>query len=162
MGSGILSINLERCTGCRNCELACSVAHYNTFNPSRSRIHILKKEAENQIIPVVCLQCEEPLCVEACPTVAIRKNEKGILFVNKDDCIGCQNCITACIYGGIALDPITRKAIKCDLCGGDPKCVSACEYGAIQYTPLEPEGLRNRKKGFEVLARKYQVIKEEA
>ena len=162
MASGILSIDLKRCTGCRNCELACSVAHYNTFNPSRSRIRILKKELENQIIPVVCLQCEEPLCVEACPTGAIGRNEDGILFVEKDECIGCQNCVTACIYGGISLDPATRKAIKCDLCQGDPKCVSACEYGAIQHIPSEPKGLKERKKGFEVLASNYEIIREEA
>ena len=162
MARGILTINLERCTGCRNCEFACSIANTNTFNPSRSRIHILKKELENQIIPVVCLQCEDSLCIEACPTGAIRENEKGILFVEKDECIGCQNCITACIYGGIALDPVTRKAIKCDLCGGEPKCVSACEYGAIQYTKSELDGLKERKKGFETLAQNYEIIEEEA
>ena len=82
MENSILSINLNRCTGCRNCELSCSIAHYHTFNPSRSRIHILKKEHENLIIPVVCLQCEDPLCVDACPTGAIRKNEKGIIRKN--------------------------------------------------------------------------------
>ena len=162
MDSGILSINLKLCTGCRNCELACSIAHYNSFNPSRSRIHILKKELENQIIPVVCLQCDNPLCVESCPTGAIKKNEKDILFVEKDDCIGCQNCVTACIYGGIALDPATRKAIKCDLCGEDPKCVAACEYGAIQFMTSEPEGINDRKLGFEDLARNYEIIREEA
>jgi carbon-monoxide dehydrogenase iron sulfur subunit len=57
-----------------------------------------------------------------------------------------MNCVTACIYGGIAIDPQTKKAIKCDLCGGDPACVKACDYGAISVASLKPEGLLQRRK----------------
>jgi carbon-monoxide dehydrogenase iron sulfur subunit len=142
----ILTIDLELCTGCRSCELACSIAHSQSFNPKRSRIQILKEEVKNLIVPMVCLQCEHPLCQEACPNGAIVENEHGILFVEKDMCIGCMNCITACIYGGIGLDPVTRKAVKCDLCWGDPACAKACQYGAISLTTV-PQGFHQRKKG---------------
>lgn len=142
----ILSIDHEKCTGCRNCELACSIAHYKEFNPARSRIQVLKQEHTNLISPMVCLQCELPLCRDACPTGAIIENEHGTLYVQKDVCIGCQSCVTACVYGGIAIDPKTHKAIKCDLCWGDPACVKACEYGAISYMTRE-EGARSRLEG---------------
>ncbi len=95
---------------------------------------------------MVCLQCEKPLCQEACPNGAIMENEHGILFVEKDICIGCLNCVTACIYGGIGMDPVTRKAVKCDLCRGDPACVKACQYGAIKLLSVT-EGIHQRKKG---------------
>lgn len=142
----ILIVDHEKCTGCRNCELACSVAHYKTFNPARSRIQVIKEENKDVIAPMVCLQCEQPLCQDACPTGAIGKNEHGVLFVDHDVCIGCLNCVTACIYGGIAIDPVRRMAIKCDLCWGDPACAKRCEYGAISYVPFE-EGIRQRFEG---------------
>ena len=56
-----------------------------------------------------------------------------------------MNCVTACIYGGIAIDPQTKKAVKCDLCNGDPACVKACDYGAISVTSIKPEGFHQRK-----------------
>lgn len=143
----ILTIDIEKCTGCRNCELACSATHTNTFNPKRSRIQILKDEVRNLLVPMVCLQCENPLCQEACPNGAIIQNEKGILNVDHDICIGCMNCVTACVYGGIGIDPSTKKAVKCNLCDGDPACVKACEYGAISLSTLEPEGLHERRRG---------------
>ncbi|MBD3157790.1 MAG: 4Fe-4S dicluster domain-containing protein [Candidatus Lokiarchaeota archaeon] len=157
-----LAIDNSRCTGCRNCELACSVEHTQTFNPRRSRIQVLKKEKRDIIMPVVCLQCENPLCQEACPTGAIHRNEEEILTVNPNSCIGCGNCVNACIYGGIAIDPITLKAIKCDLCGGNPACVEACEYDAISVVTLDGDGLRERAQGVGDLAKKYGLVREEA
>jgi carbon-monoxide dehydrogenase iron sulfur subunit len=142
----ILAIDLELCTGCRSCELACSIAHSDSFNPKRSRIQILKDESRNLIVPMVCLQCENPFCQEACPNGAIVENEHGILFVEKDICIGCMNCVTACIFGGVGLDPVTRKAVKCDLCGGNPACAKACQYGAISLIS-EAEGFNQRRIG---------------
>ncbi len=145
----ILSIDHEKCTGCRNCELACSVAHHKEFNPARSRIQVIKREHNNLIAPMVCLQCESPLCKDACPTEAITENEHGVLYVKKDVCIGCMSCVTACVYGGIAMDPKTHKAIKCDLCWGEPACVTVCEYGAISYIPRE-QGLDSRFEGSKI------------
>lgn len=142
----ILSIDYDKCTGCRSCEMACSIAHEKTFNPARGRIQVVKQERENIIAPIVCLQCDSPLCQDACPNGAIVRNELGVLYVERETCVGCMNCTTACIYGGIAIDPITRKAIKCDLCLGDPKCVGACEYGAISYLAKE-EGIQERHVG---------------
>lgn len=157
-----IAIDTDLCTGCRNCELACSIRNTGTFNPRQSRIQVLKREAQNLILPVVCLQCEEPLCEEACPSHAIRLNDAGVLTVKEDVCIGCQNCVTACVYGGVEIDPITKKAIKCDLCGGDPACVDACEYGAISVVERTEEGLRTRLVGMKRAARQIGIEMEEA
>ncbi|MFX1415741.1 MAG: 4Fe-4S dicluster domain-containing protein [Promethearchaeota archaeon] len=111
---------------------------------------------------MVCLQCEVPLCEAACPTDAIVENERGILYVEKDECIGCMNCVTACIYGGIEIDPLTKKAAKCDLCLGDPACVKACDYGAITFVGATDEGLNQRKQGIEALDHIYSPESQEA
>ncbi len=157
----VLAIDYEKCTGCRNCELACSVVHTQTFNPARSRIQILKDELVNMVAPIVCLQCETPLCKNACPNGAIVENEHGILYVDSNICVGCLNCVTACIYGGISMDPKTKKAIKCDHCGGEPRCVPACEYGAIVYKDKK-EGLEIRKSGTKPLTDQLGIVKEVA
>ena len=105
---------------------------------------------------MVCLQCEEPLCEQACPNGAISYNEKGTLVVDHELCIGCENCVTACVYGGIEIDPHTLKAIKCDLCWGDPACVKACEYGAISLVEAKQDGIKARRKGVDLA---FQTIK---
>jgi carbon-monoxide dehydrogenase iron sulfur subunit len=138
-----LSVDLAKCTGCRNCELACSVRHTNTFNPSRSRIHILKDETQNIIVPKVCLQCDVPLCADDCPSDALVDDAKGTLIVIEEDCTECGSCVTACVYGGIELDNVTGIAIKCDLCGSKPACIPACEYGAIRVS-VDSDGSRVR------------------
>jgi len=99
---------------------------------------------------MVCLQCDEPLCEQACPTGAISYNEKGTLFVDSEVCIGCMNCVTACIYGGIEIDPESLKAVKCDLCWGDPACIKACEYGAISLVKAKRPGLKARREGIDI------------
>lgn len=107
------------------------------------------------ILPMVCLQCEVPLCEQACPNGAISYNEKGTLYVSSKDCIGCMNCVTACTFGGIEIDPITLKAIKCDLCLGDPACVKACDYGAISMIEAKHTGLDARRRGVDPV---YQTL----
>lgn len=157
----ILTIDLRLCTGCRSCELACSVSRTHSFNPKRSRIQILKQEVRNLIVPMVCLQCERPLCQEACPNGAIVENEHGVLYVESEKCIGCMNCVTACVYGGIAIDPLTRKAVKCDLCNGDPACAKACQYGAISVGTSEAKGYGERRRGVVPAYRTLGILVEE-
>jgi len=66
-----------------------------------------------------------------------------------------MNCVTACIYGGIEIDPRTLKAVKCDLCEGNPACMKACEYGAISLVEAKVEGLKTRRAGIDIA---YQTI----
>ncbi len=160
--NNILVIDVRLCTGCRNCELACSQRHTSTFNPRRSRIQVLRDESKNVILPIVCLHCEIPLCVGACPTSAIVKDDSGTLMVDAKKCVGCGDCVTACIYGGVVLDPATRKAIKCDLCQGNPACVKACSYGAITILLREPQGALIRCEGAKRALQSYHLTEEGA
>ncbi len=111
---------------------------------------------------MVCLQCESPLCKDACPTGAIVENDSGNLTVNSEICIGCYNCVTACVYGGITVDPRTMKVVKCDLCNGDPACVKACEYEAISVKPSGTEGASERFSGFKLISKHYGLEQEGA
>ena len=131
------------------------------FMPSAARIRVVRDEAAGLVVPVVCLQCDSPLCKNACPVGAIVTNSFGVLTVNNELCVGCGDCVTACVYGGIVLEPVTRKAAKCDLCGGTPACVKACEYDAIQLVEAHPESLQRRALGFASAIREYGLVREE-
>lgn len=146
----ILFIDSEKCSGCRMCESACSLYHDKVFNPTRARINIVKWETAGLYLPMVCQQCETPLCEVVCPMHAIKRDEEtGAMLVDHDLCVGCRLCIMFCPFGGINLDPKTGRVLKCDLCGGDPVCVKFCEKEALQYLNANTINLKKKRAAAE-------------
>ena len=135
--TNILVVDYHKCTGCRACEMACSVSHVRVNNPAKAAIHVVKWMGRGLNVPVVCHQCEDPACANICPVQAIsRDGETDALVVDPDLCVGCRLCIVACPFGAITFDQDQRRAIKCDLCGdGEPWCVRVCQPGALTYRP---------------------------
>ena len=130
------------CTGCLQCEMACSYEHEGEFNPARSRIRVFEFEHGRTSVPYTCTQCVEAWCMKACPTAAISVNtELGAKLVSPEACVGCKACVSACPFGTIEFNPVSGKVDKCDLCGGDPKCVSACPTDAITYVDAGASGV---------------------
>lgn len=82
--------------------------------------------------PGGCMQCEQPLCVEACPTRATWKDADGVVMIDRARCIGCGGCIAACPYDARFRHPTLHIADKCDYCastrstGVAPACVQLC------------------------------------
>ena len=66
-----LNIDPGKCTGCLQCEMACSYEHTGTFNPSRSYIKVFTFHDEGRFAPYTCTQCDEAWCQRACPVDAI-------------------------------------------------------------------------------------------
>ncbi len=136
-----LHIIAARCTGCLQCEMACSFEADGVFNPSRSRIKVFPLHDEGRFVPYTCTQCADAWCVKACPVDAIVINrETGAKEVHEDVCVGCKVCTIACPFGTINYSQATGKVIKCDLCGGDPECVKACPTEAILYVDADWTG----------------------
>ena len=142
-----LVIDYERCTGCRNCEMACSVYHVQACNPAKSAVRVVKREREGLNVPIVCQQCEKAACADICPVQAISRDaDTDAMVVDEDLCVGCQMCVVACPFGAITLDKDRRQAIKCDLCGGaEPWCVRFCEPGALTYLPPSSVSLYKKR-----------------
>jgi len=104
-------------------------------------------------LPMMCQHCEEPPCVDVCPTNASMKREDGIVLVDKHRCIGCRFCMMACPYGSRSFvhEDITDQkeymprgkgtVESCTMCvhrvdnGGTPACVEASN-GAIVFGDL--------------------------
>jgi carbon-monoxide dehydrogenase iron sulfur subunit len=134
MEQKVLFIDYEKCTGCRTCEMVCSVFHVGAVNPSRSRIRVLKWEFQGIYLPVTCQNCEKPFCTEVCPTKACHRDMGSyMVIIDKNKCIGCRSCILACPFGVPSFDSTERITVKCDLCDGDPQCTRFCDVGAIKY-----------------------------
>ncbi len=129
-----LHIDPKKCTGCLQCELACSFEHFGAFNPAKSVIRVFNFHQEGRFVPYTCTQCAEAWCLHACPVEAITVNTStGAKEVNAQTCVGCKVCTIACPYGTVNYDDASGKVSKCDLCGGDPQCAAACPTGAITY-----------------------------
>ncbi|MCY0867925.1 MAG: 4Fe-4S dicluster domain-containing protein [Desulfurococcus sp.] len=131
-----------RCTGCRLCEIACSLTHEGSIWPSASRIQVYEPYP-GAPVPVTCVQCEDYPCVQSCPFNALKIDEKtGAVIVIPENCTLCGACVNACPLEIPRIIPGKNYVLICDLCGGEPACVKACsEAGYNALTLIEkPEG----------------------
>jgi tetrathionate reductase subunit B len=135
---GLLDTDTKKCMGCYACEIACKEAH-GLSTEKGSWIRVVRAdetraetEKTGHYLPVICVHCTSPPCIEACPEGAITKREDGVVFLDSANCSGCKSCLEACPYGAIFFDEEEDVAFKCDLCAERieeelwPSCVQHC------------------------------------
>jgi Fe-S-cluster-containing hydrogenase component 2 len=136
-----LRIVPQKCTGCMQCELACSWIQTGTFQPSRSVIRVNVFDEEASYAPYTCVQCNEAWCMNACPVNAIAIDPvTQAKIVLERLCVGCHLCTIACPFGTVFTLPQSKTAAKCNLCAGDPACASVCPTGAIEFVQTPEPG----------------------
>jgi len=133
--------NPNICSGCRTCEIVCSLYNEGVVNPELARIQVLKDELGGYICEAMpCLQCDGPECLLACPTGALYVDDvTGARVIDEKECIGCKLCMEACptTPSRIRFNIAKNVCFKCDLCGGDPQCVKFCSMGALTFVKEE-------------------------
>lgn len=157
-----IMIDVERCNGCLTCTLACGAAHSLSQSivgameeKIPSRIQVLS--ARGKVVPLMCRHCEDPACVVACMSGAMKKDPNTGIVTNEGNeqsCVGCWMCIMACPYGAIKQHPRERITLKCDRCGDReiPACVEACHEKALLFIEVDEFAQRREKKAAASLA----------
>src|SRR5919206_1640662 len=162
MATGFLT-DTTVCIGCKACEVACKqwnrlpadgyeltgdsydntgwlsgttwrhVQFIEQFTPDRTT------QARWLMMSDVCKHCVDAACLEVCPTGAIIRTEFDTVVIQADVCNGCRDCIGACPFGVIEINPVSKTAQKCTLCydrlqvGMTPACAQACPTASIQF-----------------------------
>ena len=139
MSSKLLMTDPKKCTGCGLCEIACSIKLTGMSSTARSRISIVTWDAE-RFLPVMCQQCEDAPCVNACPREALG-HDQGLnrVEIDYDKCIACRMCVAACPYGAMRYEEDRSRVFKCNQCDGAPECVNWCLPGALFYVDTVAE-----------------------
>lgn len=142
-----------RCTGCKTCEMACKdykdldvgIAFRKVYEVTLGETvadenGCFTTSCVSYALSMACNHCDEPACVEVCPTGAMHKDaEGGLVSVDDDKCIGCGYCHMACPYNAPKVDRAKGHSVKCDGCaervaaGAKPVCVEACPARALDF-----------------------------
>lgn len=153
MAQYALHLDGTRCTGCKTCVYACKdkndldlgsayrrVFEYSGGTTTKAEDGSYTTDCFSYYVSLGCNHCDDPKCVEVCPTGAMHKREEdGIVLVDNRLCIGCGYCHFACPYGVPEVDRQKGHSVKCDMCvdyvleGKDPACVAACPSRALTF-----------------------------
>ena len=138
-------VDLDRCIGCKGCQAACKLENGVDLGEGRNKVCTIGPngtypDLQMYFLPTMCQQCENPSCVQVCPTGACHwDGEDGTVQIDQSRCIGCGSCTRACPYGLIHANRELRVADKCTLCigarreGDTPACVRNCSGSALYY-----------------------------
>nr|WP_081299510.1 DMSO/selenate family reductase complex B subunit [Gilliamella apicola] len=148
-------IDSSKCTGCKTCQLSCKDEKDNALGVHFRRVYeygggswqqvdgIWQNDTFTYYLSISCNHCEQPTCVQGCPTGAMHKRQQdGLVVVNQDVCIGCRYCEMRCPYGAPQFNQQKRVMSKCDGCyervaeGLKPVCVESCPQRALDFDEI--------------------------
>ena len=146
MRQSLFILDLDRCTGCAACVVACNTENQIAEDLSWRRIHTFNPQrlpaAPVFHLSLACNHCLEPACLVGCPANAYTKDPRtGAVLINEDACMGCRYCAWVCPYEAPQYNPATGIMEKCTFCdhrqidGLAPACVVTCPTDALRFDP---------------------------
>ena len=136
-----IKVDINKCTGCRACEMACSAFHsvpkYSSINPARARIRVVIDEINDEYVPIRAGDYTPSEC-----------NGRHIYTINGKEYSECSFCGACCPSRDYFVEPDSGLPLKCDMCESippldEPWCVRVCEADALTY--VEREVVREEK-----------------
>ncbi|MEM2320883.1 MAG: 4Fe-4S dicluster domain-containing protein [Candidatus Bathyarchaeia archaeon] len=183
----VIIVDVGKCIGCMSCVIACKdefVANdwspYSKPQPEYGHFWIKVNTKERGTIPVVkvtyipilCMHCDNPPCMRACPISAITKRQDGIVLINPNKCDGCTSlklsplCMEACPYNVIYFNNELGIAQKCTGCAhllDNPewkyglRCCDACPTGAMIYGDDNDQSIKEQISKAEIMHQEYDT-----
>ena len=130
-----IKVDLDKCIGCRACEVACSGFHatpkFSSINPSRSRIRVIMDLLNDVYVPLRAGDYSAAECAG-----------RNTFTINGKEYSECSFCSVSCPSRDLFREPDSDLPLKCDMCEGDstltePMCVQVCRCGALTYAEKE-------------------------
>ncbi len=155
-----IKIDIEKCNGCRACEVICSAFHampkYSSNNPARSRIRVTREPIRDVYVPVYAGDYVVAECAG---------RDKYIIDGKEYD--ECTFCRASCPSRDLFKEPDSGLPLKCDMCEGEdePLCVKWCRVDALTYEEREEEigeeevSVDEAETGLEALVNKHGIDK---
>ena len=156
-----IKIDVDKCNGCRACEVICSAFHaspkYSSNNPARSRIRIIREPLRDVYVPVYAGEYTVAECAG---------RDKYIIDGKEYD--ECAFCRASCPSRDEFKEPDSGLPLKCDMCEGEeePLCVKWCLADALTIEEREEEVIEDEAEeqedleiGLESLADKFGIDK---
>jgi len=157
-----IRIDIEKCTGCRACEMACSAFHakprYSSVNPARSRIRVVADEINDEYVPVRAGNFTRNEC-----------DGRHVYQLNAKQYSECSFCRASCPSRDFFIEPDSGLPLKCDMCEDEPPlaeplCVTVCQPGCLTYevrqVETEVDALAEREtmeRGLEALVNQHGI-----
>jgi len=152
----VFVVDVSRCNGCHNCQIACKDEHcgndwtpYAKPQPDTGQFWLKLNQRVRGNCPqvkvaywaVLCQHCADAPCMRACPVEGgIYRRPDGLVVIDPQKCTGCGNCVEACVYGRIFFNDELKLAQKCTGCAHlldrgwkEPRCADSCPTGAIRF-----------------------------
>jgi benzoyl-CoA reductase subunit BamC len=153
-----IKVDVDKCTGCRACEMACSAFHampkYSAINPARARIRVVIDELKDVYVPVRAGDYTNAECMG-----------RDKYTIDGKEYEECGFCRASCPSRDVFKEPDSGLPLKCDMCEdepplSEPMCVQVCKFDALTYEEREEEGTEEEKRGemetgLESLANKF-------
>ena len=126
-----IKVDIDKCTGCRSCEMACSAFHavpkYSSLNPARARIRVFMDEIRDVYVPIRAGDYTQAEC-----------NGRNLYVINGKQYSECAFCPASCPSRDYFKEPDSGLPLKCDMCEdvpplSEPMCVQACKFNALTY-----------------------------
>ncbi len=152
-------VEIDRCTGCYACFLACKdefvgndFPPLSTAQPSDGPGWIPIAERERGVFPTVkvsyipfpCLHCAEAPCMAAAADGAVYRRPDGIVVIDPSKAVGQGEILSACPHQAVSWNREANVAQKCTFCAHlldagwkQPRCVEACPVDALIFGDLD-------------------------
>jgi len=155
-----MAIDLSRCIGCYDCQIACKDEHVgNDFPPisvsqptfghfwlsiDEHELVLSPSHIKVAYIPKPCQHCSEAPCIAAGQNEAVYRRPDGIVIIDPEKAAGQKQIVESCPYRVVFWNEEKNLPQMCTMCAHllddgwtEPRCVQTCPTNCIHFGDLD-------------------------